>query len=182
MTQETTAQREDTMIYRAPAPDSDKAAIQDIWGEQLEVRTVDASEVSDLLAEGWVTHPMHIDGKAKPEEAAGFEPVKGDALEAAEKLAGQLTCERDALAAEVKALTDDRDVLKNAVADLTKANAGVVEELAAAKADNVKLAADLKAAEELADSESKAKDAAVAEVAELKAAPPAKLGVKKEGS
>lgn len=160
MAQETTAQREDTMLYRTPAPDSDKAAIQDIWGEQLEVRTVDASEVSDLLAEGWVTHPMHLDGKPKPEEAAGFEPVKGKALEAAEKLAEELTRERDAarqLAEDNGKLADERQT------------------------EIAKLSADLKAAEELADSESKAKDAALAEVAELKAAP-AKLSVKKEGS
>jgi hypothetical protein len=32
-------QREDTMLYRKPAPDSDDNAVQDIWGRQLETRT-----------------------------------------------------------------------------------------------------------------------------------------------
>jgi hypothetical protein len=102
MTDETTAPlREDTMLYREPTADSDENAIQDIWGQRLEVRTVDVSEVAELLEQGWVQHPLDL-GK-KPEERAGFEKVAGKeleqtrlALETAEKLVGELTAERDA--------------------------------------------------------------------------------------
>lgn len=157
MTDQDTAQREDTMLYRSPAPDSDKTAIQDIWGEQLEVRTVDASEVPGLLAEGWVTHPLDIGGdRPKPEEAAGFEPVKGKALEAAENLAAELTKELDAAKGEIKDLTVERDMLRDSAADTAK--------------ERDEALSNLKAAEELADAESKAKDAALARVAELEAA------------
>jgi hypothetical protein len=103
MTDETTAPlREDTMLYREPTADSDENAIQDIWGQRLEVRTVDVSEVADLLEQGWVQHPLDL-GK-KPEERAGFEKVAGKeleqtrlALDTAEKLVEELTAERDAL-------------------------------------------------------------------------------------
>lgn len=187
MTQEVIAQREDTMIYRSPAADSDQTAIQDIWGERLEVRTVDASEVPALLAEGWVTHPMDVGNKGKPEEAAGFEPVKGEALEAAEKLAEALTEEVAQLKGEVKDLTVERDMLKDSVAE-TETQRDATRQLAAEngkladerQAEIAKLTADLVAAEDLADSEGRAKDAALAEVATLKAAA-AKSEAKKGG-
>lgn len=147
MTDETTAPlREDTMLYREPTADSDENAIQDIWGQRLEVRTVDVSEVADLLEQGWVQHPLDL-GK-KPEERAGFEKVAGKeltntrlALETAEKLVEELTAERDALS---KRLTEASEAI-------------------------LKVGSDLKAAEELADAETKAKEAALAELATLKA-------------
>jgi hypothetical protein len=149
MTDETTAPlREDTMLYREPTADSDENAIQDIWGQRLEVRTVDVSEVADLLEQGWVQHPLDL-GK-KPEERAGFEKVAGKeleqtrlALDTAEKLVGELTAERDALR-PVQAMTEASEAATRS-------------------------AADLKAAEELADAETKAKEAALAELATLKA-------------
>jgi hypothetical protein len=114
---------ESTMIYRKPVEDSDPLAIQDIWGKQLETRTVDASEVEALKGEGWVTHPSHIEHPPKPEEAAGFVPDrKAEA----------------ALRAEIATLNERIDALE----------------------------ADLKAATELADAESKAKDEALAKLAE----------------
>ena len=47
--------REDTMLYREPALDSDESAIQDIWGRRLETRVVDAPEVPSLLRGGGST-------------------------------------------------------------------------------------------------------------------------------
>lgn len=148
--------REDTMIYREPTSDSDDNAVQDIWGKQLEVMTVDASEVQDYLAAGWVTHPLDL-GK-KPEERAGFKRDAGSgekelaetrlALDTAEKLV-------DEQAKRIAELETERD------------NAHAAEKLAIEAGD--KIAADLKAAEELADAETKAKDEALAELAALKA-------------
>jgi hypothetical protein len=146
MTDETTAPlREDTMLYREPTADSDENAIQDIWGQRLEVRTVDVSEVADLLEQGWVQHPLDL-GK-KPEERAGFDKVAGKeleqtrlALETAEKLVG----EQDT---RIKQLTD--------------ANIDLQGQRDQARADQA-------AAEQLADAETKAKEAALAELAALK--------------
>jgi hypothetical protein len=147
MTDETTAPlREDTMLYREPTADSDENAIQDIWGQRLEVRTVDVSEVADLLEQGWVQHPLDL-GK-KPEERAGFDKVAGKeleqtrlALDTAEKLVGEL---------------------EKRVDDLSRSNIDLQDQ-------RNKVAEDLKAAEDLADAETKAKEAALAELATLKA-------------
>jgi hypothetical protein len=137
--------REETMLYRTPTEDSDESAIQDIWGQKLETRVVDAAEVADLLADGWVQHPLDL-GKA-PEQRAGFEKVAGNelahtraALETAEKLVKE---------------QDKR------IDDLTRSNIALQEQ-------RDKALSDLKAAEELADAETKAKEAALAELAELK--------------
>lgn len=65
---------------------------------------------------------------------------------------------------DTKALQDELDAAKER------------ETALAAEVDGLK--GDLKAAEELADTESKAKDAALARIAELEAKP--KLGIKKE--
>lgn len=209
--QQTQDAREDTMLYRKPTPDSDDNAVQDIWGEKLEVRTVDASEVPDLLAEGWVTHPLELGGgekKQKPEQAAGFEPIKGEALEAAEKLAEELTTERDKLLGEIKDLTVERDMLKDETArshnrlkeavtavvgdhqatlmgDPIDAATGALKSLhsdvTALQERSLKLADDLKAAEVLTAEETKAKEAALAELAELKAVKPT-LSAKPKGN
>lgn len=140
--------REDTMIYREPTTDSDENAVQDIWGRQLEVMTVDASEVQGFLSAGWVQHPLDL-GK-KPEEIEGFkrEPRAADkelaetrlALETAEKMLGEKTKAMENLVASNLELQAQRDKAQN----------------------------DQKAAEELADAESKAKDAALAELQALK--------------
>jgi hypothetical protein len=119
MTEETI--REDTMLYRVPAKDTDPSTIHNIWGRDLETCTVDASEVEALKKERWVSHPSHIDNPPKPEEAAGFVPDRGKAD------------------AELKAAH---------------------ERIAA-------LESDLKAASELADAESKAKDEALARLKAL---------------
>jgi hypothetical protein len=146
--------REDTMLYREPTDDSDEQAVQDIWGKRLEVMTVDASQVHEFLEAGWVTHPLDI-GKS-PEERAGFTRVAGSsdreltetrlALETAEKLVDEQAKRISELEAEVKRVGDS---------------------LAAADEAALKVAGDLKAAEELADAETKAKEAALAQVAEL---------------
>lgn len=94
--------REDTMIYRAPTPESEETAVQDIWGKQLETRVVDASEVPAMLKDGWYRSPADIGREPKPEEAAGFVPVKGAALETAEKLIDELTRENAALKNDLK--------------------------------------------------------------------------------
>src|SRR5205809_7329802 len=115
MTDEATAPlREDTMLYREPTADSDENAVQDIWGQRLEVRTVDVTEVAELLEQGWVQHPMDL-GK-KPEERAGFEKVAGKeleqtrlALETAEKLVGELEKRVDDLSRSNIVLQDQRN-------------------------------------------------------------------------
>jgi hypothetical protein len=154
MTDETDAPlREDTMLYRTPTDDSDENAVQDIWGQRLEIRTVDVSEVADLLNEGWVQHPLDL-GK-KPEERAGFAKVAGKelehtraALDTAEKLVAELTKERDlSLTSRSKAQT-------------------LLDEKARRWRSATSCSSDLKAAEELADGETKAKEAALAELAE----------------
>lgn len=132
-------QREDTMIYRTPTKETEETT--DIWGKNLETRVVDATEVPDMLKDGWVTNPLHIDHPPKPEEAAGFVPDRGDIRDELEEALRR----EGALAAEV-------DGLKG----------------------------DLKAAEDLATAESKAKDAALARIAELEAKTKPTLGIKKE--
>jgi hypothetical protein len=103
-------QREDTMLYREPTPES--AEVVDIWGKKLEARVVDASEVSAMLRDGWVTHPRHIDNPPKPEEAAGFVPVSDtkalqeelDAMRATiSRLQGDLAAAEQLVASESKA-------------------------------------------------------------------------------
>jgi hypothetical protein len=128
MTDETTL-AEATMIYRKPVTDSDPLAIQDIWGQQLETRTVDASEVNVLKGEGWVTHPSHIE-----------HPPSAD----------DVPLDRKSVDAELKALRDHISALES----------------------------DLKAATDLADAESKAKDQALAKITELAAGEKPTLGVK----
>ncbi|MES2902683.1 MAG: hypothetical protein V4696_00715 [Pseudomonadota bacterium] len=137
------AQREDTMIYRAPTPDS--TDVQDIWGKQLEVKVVDAPEVDGFLADGWVTNPLHIDHPPKSNDDAGgvVGTPAADALAAAEKL----------------------------IDELTDQNADLTAKLADAETSNTALTDNLKAAEELANEESKAKEAALARIAELEAPP-----------
>lgn len=157
--------REDTMIYRAPTDETE--VITDIWGKNLETRVVDASEVPAMLKDGWVTNPLHIDHPPKPEEAAGFVPDRGevDALHATLEEAKK---REDALAAEVAGLKDE---LKESKERETSIVASWTEEVG-------KLKADLKAAEELADGETKAKDEALAKVAELEAAAKNTLSIK----
>lgn len=135
-------QREDTMIYRAPTKDTQETT--DIWGKNLETRVVDASEVPDMLKDGWVTNPLHIDHPPKPEEAAGFVPDRGEV---------------DALRAQIEEAKERESAL-------------------AAEIDGLK--GDLKAAEDLTASETKAKDEALARVAELEAKAKPTLTVKKE--
>jgi hypothetical protein len=122
-------QREDTMIYRKPAADSDPLAISNIWGNDLETRVVDAGEVDGMIGEGWVRDPRHIDNP--PKAPVGSVPDKADPRIAE-------------LEEQVARLTDD-----------------------------------LKAATDLADAESKAKDQALAKITELTAGEKQTLGVKK---
>jgi hypothetical protein len=114
-------QREDTMIYRTPADDSDPQAVSNIWGKDLETRVVDAGEVDAMIGEGWVRDPRHIDNP--PKAPVGSVPDKPDPRIAE---------------------------LEDQVAKLTD---------------------DLKAATDLADAESKAKDEALARVKELEPKP-----------
>lgn len=138
--------RDETMLYREPTDGSDEQQISEIWGKKLETRVVDASEVPEMLAAGWVRNPLHIDHPPKPEEAAGFEPANAGLRE-------------DVVSA--RAIADE-----------------AIARLAEAELKIERLEADLSAATELADAESKAKDAALARVAELEAAPKPKLGIK----
>jgi uncharacterized protein with von Willebrand factor type A (vWA) domain len=134
-------QREDTMLYREPTPETDDHAVQDIWGEQLETRVVDASEVPDMLSEGWVKNPLDL-GK-KPEERAGFQHVAGkreqglvDALEAAEKLAGEL-------GEKAKSLTEENAQLATDFKHFKGLEQATSAELSAAKEHIARVETDL---------------------------------------
>jgi hypothetical protein len=161
MTDETDAPlREDTMLYRTPTDDSDENAVQDIWGQRLEIRTVDVSEVADLLNEGWVQHPLDL-GK-KPEERAGFAKVAGKelehtraALDTAEKLVAELTKERDAVVAANTSITEQAQTL--------------LDEKAAWMEERYKLQSDLRAAEELFAGSTEGRDAKLQAKADEKA-------------
>lgn len=120
-------QREDTMIYRAPTKETQETT--DIWGKSLETRVVDATEVPDMLKDGWVTNPLHLDHPPKPEEAAGFVPdnsgIKAE-LEAALK-------REAALAAEVAGLKGDLKAAEELTAAETKAKDEALAQLEAKK-------------------------------------------------
>lgn len=166
--EQTADAREDTMLYREPTDDSDDNQVQDIWGQKLETRIVDASEVPAFISEGWYTHPQEIGGVTRQEADASFDDDRvkrhaGPALEAAEKLVEELTKERDGLTAERDEAVKDRDAVRQLAAE----NGKLADDRQAAIA---KLTGDLKAAEELADAETKAKEAALAELADIKAA------------
>lgn len=168
-------QREDTMLYREPTPES--AEVVDIWGKKLETRVVDASEVPAMLHDGWVTNPLHIDHPPKPEEAAGFVPDRGPEIDALKTAITEAKEREDALAAEVTGLKDELQAARASETELAGKLKGAEDRAAS-------LVSDLKAAEELASAESKAKDDALARVAELEAAAKAgkpRLGVKKDG-
>lgn len=142
MTDETAAPTsEKTMLYREPTGDSDQQSLQDIWGRELETRVVNASEVPNLLADGWVQHPLDL-GK-KPEERAGFSRVASgelqltrDELDAAQNLADELTAENGKLKAEIdetkQFLEAEVDLRKNAEARVAELGA----EIAALKANS----------------------------------------------
>lgn len=157
MTDQPTAElREETMLYREPTPETDETAVQDIWGRRLETRIVEAGDVPALLEQGWVSHPLEL-GKS-PEERAGFERVPGKAdKELAETRLALETAEK--LVAEQEKRLDQ----------LTQANIALQEERDRARAD-------LKAAEELADAETKAKEALQAELAAIRAEKPKPAG------
>ena len=144
--------RDETMLYRAPTPETDDKAVSDIWGRRLETRVVDTADVAGLLAEGWVRNPMDL---ADTPGGEGMERVVGKQEQAT----------REALDTADKLLAEQ----ERRIAELEAERDAVRDELKAASEAGVKLAQDLKAAEELADAETKAKEAALAELTELKA-------------
>lgn len=122
--------REDTMLYRKPVPESDEAAIADIWGSKLETRVVDANaeEFSQMLADGWVRNPVDIHGVGTQPPPPGFqrEPSKSDpgaarndALEAAEKLAQELGGQVQKLTTELEAARSEVAAANELVQSLT---------------------------------------------------------------
>lgn len=91
-------QREDTMIYRAPVPESE--TVTEVWGKQVETKVVDAPEVDGYLADGWVRHPDHIDNPPPPPAAVTKANGEIDALKAEN---ADLKARIAALEAELKA-------------------------------------------------------------------------------
>lgn len=129
MTEETTAQTsEETMLYRKPTDDSDPANVQEIWGQELETRTVNASDVPGLLADGWVTHPLDV-GK-KPEERAGFVPAHNAESEEL-RLTREAAGKAEALVKELSAELNESKAFLEAEANLRKTAESRVSELEA---------------------------------------------------
>lgn len=110
-----TVLNEATMLYREPAKDSDESSIHEIWGKKLEIRTVDASEVPDLLAEGWVRNPLDLDqrphAKPKPVASADTADALRKELEAAKVREKQLNERLIATTEENARLKADLDAL-----------------------------------------------------------------------
>lgn len=120
---------EDTMLYRAEVPESDVSRVADIWGRKLETTVVDASEVDDLVAQGWARHPSEIadDGKVTPKKDSGDKEAltkAADALEAANQREAALQAELDQARETEKGLIASLDTIQTE-------RAAMVEEITA---------------------------------------------------
>lgn len=155
------------LLYRAA--ENGGQEVHGIQCQCLEVADADAEAAA--LAEGWHCHPDEIDVPAvlgDPVAPAGTSSL-ADVLAEKDEAIETLTAERDRALQLASENSSKAQALTSEVERLKGGQATDRETISNLSKENEKLKSDLKAAEELAEGETKVKDVALAELAEAQA-------------